>query len=335
MPIIYPKNYSSKLDVKETVVAIKELKDLFETKLGLALNLTRVSAPLFVFPETGLNDNLNGIQRPVSFDIKNINGKEAEIVQSLAKWKRYALKKYDFSNNEGIYTDMNAIRRDDEIDNTHSIYVDQWDWEKIITKEDRNMGTLKDTVKAIYSVFKECEKYINTKYPHINIDLPEELKFINSQELEDKYPLLNPKEREDEICKEYGAVFISQIGHKLKSGNVHDGRAPDYDDWSLNGDILFYYPLLNKSIEFSSMGIRVDDKTLESQLKISKNENRKDLDFHKAILNSSLPQTIGGGLGQSRICMFFLEKAHIGEVQSSVWPKEMILSCKNNGINLL
>ena len=333
--IIIPKNYKSKISLIETEVYIKEIKDFFERELAKALNLTRVSAPLFVDTKSGLNDNLNGVERPVKFDIL-ASGEEVEIVQSLAKWKRLSLHRYGFKDGQGLYTDMNAIRRDeDELDNIHSIYVDQWDWEKIIRKEERNMTTLKKVVEDIYEVFKNTEKFIHLNLIKEENKLPEKIFFITTQELEDMYPNLSGKEREDAICKEHKAVFIMQIGDKLKSGQMHDGRSPDYDDWSLNGDILFWYPLLDRAVELSSMGIRVDRERLEYQLKERNAEDRKKLDFHRMILNDELPFTIGGGIGQSRICMYFLNKAHIGEVQSSIWDEKNIKVCRENDINLL
>ena len=333
--LMIPVDYKPSLDIRETEVAIKEIKDYFEERLARVLNLTRVSAPLFVRPETGMNDNLNGIERPVSFDVKGIGGNDVEVVHSLAKWKRMALFRYGFKNGEGLYTDMDAIRRDEDLDNLHSIYVDQWDWEKVISKKERNIETLKDTVNRIYGVFRDTERYVSNLYPHISKTLPEKIYFITSQELEDRYPNLSSKEREDAITKEKGAVFIIGIGDKLKSGERHDGRAPDYDDWNLNGDILFWYPVLNKALELSSMGIRVDEDALEKQLKLSKCEDRKELEFHQAVLNKTLPYTIGGGIGQSRICMYFLKKAHIGEVQSAIWPEDMIETCEKANILLL
>lgn len=333
--LIIPLKYKSKLNLKETEIAIKKIKDYFESRLALELNLIRVSAPLIVRPETGINDNLNGIERPVSFDIKSIENAKVEIVQSLAKWKRMALKRYGFKSNEGLYTDMNAIRGDEDLDNLHSIYVDQWDWEKVIDKKDRNIETLKKTVMNIYQVFKETEAYICTIYPNYEKILPQEIYFITSQELEDLYPDFSPKQREDAIAKDKGAVFIMQIGGKLKSGKPHDGRSPDYDDWKLNGDIIFWYPVLNMAIELSSMGIRVDEDSLDVQLKLANCMERKDLEYHKMLLNGELPYTIGGGIGQSRICMFFLRKAHVGEVQAGIWPQEMIEECEKANIFLL
>ena len=334
MSLIIPKDYKSSLGVIQTQQAIKDLKDFFEQRLGEVLKLTRVTSPLFVLPETGTNDNLNGVEKAVSFEVPDMN-KKAEIVQSLAKWKRVALKKYGFSKGRGLYTDMNAIRKDEELDNIHSIYVDQWDWEVIIDKEDRNIEVLKETVRKIYDVFKETEERVHEIYPEIQKILPEEITFITSQELLDMYPKLNQKEREDAIVKEKGAVFIMQIGKELTNGQKHDGRSPDYDDWNLNGDILFYNPVLDNAIELSSMGIRVDEESLDRQLKLSGCDDRREFDYHKALLNGELPYTIGGGIGQSRICMYFLNKAHIGEVQVGIWPNEMIENCSKNGIHLL
>lgn len=330
-----PKDYKSKLSLKETQIAIKKVKDFFEENLAEHLNLIRVSAPLFVNSDSGLNDNLNGIERPVSFDMKSIENSNLEIIHSLAKWKRLALKRYNFEENEGLYTDMNAIRRDEDLDNLHSIYVDQWDWEKVINKKDRSITTLRNTVEEIYSVFKKTENYITSLYPTLNKVLPEKISFVTTQELEDMYPDYTDKERENAICRERKAVFLIGIGDTLKSGNKHDGRSPDYDDWSLNGDILFYYPILDRAIELSSMGIRVDKNTLESQLKKANCEDRKNLSFHKLLLEEKLPQTIGGGIGQSRICMFFLQKAHIGEIQASVWDENTLNICKENNIEIL
>lgn len=333
--IIIPENYKTLLSVRETEIAIKKLKDHFEKRLAEVLNLTRVSAPLFVGADTGINDNLNGVERPVSFDIKAIKNMNVEIVQSLAKWKRLALHKYGFEKGEGLYTDMNAIRRDEELDNLHSIYVDQWDWEKVIDKRERDISKLKDIVRSIYMVFLESEQYIANEYPEIKPIFPDDIYFITTQELEDRYPELTPEERENVITKEKKAVFIMKIGGILKSGKIHDGRAPDYDDWELNGDIVFWYPLLNRAFEISSMGIRVDEKSLLNQLKITNNEERAELPFHKKLINNELPYTVGGGIGQSRICMFLLRKAHIGEVQSGIWPEEMHQVCNDSNIFLL
>lgn len=334
MCLVIPERYETNLGVIETQQAIKDLKDFFENRLGEMLKLTRVSSPLFVLPETGTNDNLNGVEKPVSFQIPYLR-KDAEIVHSLAKWKRMALKKYGFPVGRGLYTDMNAIRKDEELDNLHSLYVDQWDWELIIDKEDRTMETLKKVVRDLYKVFKETEEHVHSIYPEVECILPEEITFITSQELLDMYPDLSPKERENAIAKDKKAVFLMQIGKVLSSGEKHDGRSPDYDDWDLNGDILFYNPVLDSAIELSSMGIRVDEEALERQLKAAKCEDRKELDYHKSLLKGELPYTIGGGIGQSRICMYFLNKAHIGEVQVGIWPKDMIKKCEQSGINLL
>lgn len=332
---IIPKDYHSELNLHDTQIAIKTVKDFFQNLLSQRLNLSRVSAPLFVDPDSGLNDNLNGVERPVTFDIKEQNGREAEVVQSLAKWKRYALKKYGFSYGEGLYTDMNAIRRDETTDNIHSIFVDQWDWEKIIKKDERTIATLMDTVKVVYKCLRKTEKYMAIQYDYIEEILPHDIFFVTTQELADMFPDNTPKEREYYIAKAKGAVCIMQIGDILENGERHDGRAPDYDDWSLNADIVVYYPVLDIALELSSMGIRVDKKALLSQLKKAGCEERKNLPFQKAIINEELPYTIGGGIGQSRICMFFLRKAHIGEVQSSLWPEDMIAQCEENGIQLL
>ena len=330
-----PTDYSSPLTIRETEVAIKEVKDYFERALAKSLHLTRVSAPLFVRPESGLNDNLNGVERPVSFGIREQDEAPAEIVHSLAKWKRYALKNYGFHSGEGLYTDMSAIRRDEDTDNIHSLYVDQWDWEKIISREERNMETLEYTVRKVYSALKDTENYISRRYNYIEPLLPDDIFFITSQELEDLYPNLTPKERETVIARDKGAVFISQIGKVLASGEKHDGRAPDYDDWELNGDIIVYYPVLDMGLELSSMGIRVDEESLRRQLKIAGCEERAELPFQKSLLNGELPYTVGGGIGQSRICMYYLRKAHIGEVQSSLWPEDVTVRARENGIHLL
>lgn len=333
--LIIPKDYHSALDLHDTQYAIKTVKDFFQNLLAQRLNLTRVSAPLFVEPKSGLNDNLNGIERPVTFDIKEQNGKEAEVVQSLAKWKRYALKKYGFSYDEGIYTDMNAIRRDEVADNIHSIFVDQWDWEKVISKDERNLETLKDTVKDVYKCLRKTEKYLAIQYDYIEEILPHDIFFVTTEELAEIFPDNTPKEREYYIAKAKGAVCIMQIGDKLENGKPHDGRAPDYDDWALNADIIVYYPVLDIALELSSMGIRVDKAALLSQLEKAGCPERAELPFQKSIINEELPYTIGGGIGQSRICMFFLRKAHIGEVQSSIWPDEMVKECEAKGIPLL
>ena len=330
-----PDGYRSALNLHETQVGIKTVKDFFQQLLAQRLNLLRVSAPLFVDPASGLNDNLNGVERPVSFGIKEQNDATAEIVHSLAKWKRHALKKYGFQMGEGLYTDMSAIRRDEETDNIHSIYVDQWDWEKIISREQRTVETLQDVVRTVYKVLRKTEKYMSIQYDYIKEILPEDIYFITTQELEDQYPALTPKEREYQITGDKGAVCLMQIGDKLKSGQPHDGRAPDYDDWALNADILVYYPVLDIALELSSMGIRVDADSLKAQLKKAGCEERADLPFQKAILQEQLPFTIGGGIGQSRICMFFLRKAHIGEVQSSLWPQETLKEMRKKGVSLL
>ena len=333
--LIIPKDYHSELNLHDTQIAIKTVKDFFQNLLALRLNLSRVSAPLFVDPLSGLNDNLNGIERPVTFDIKEQNGKEAEVVQSLAKWKRYALKEYGFSNGEGLYTDMNAIRRDETTDNIHSIFVDQWDWEKSISKEDRTLDTLKSVVRDVYKTLRKTEMYMAIQYDYIEEILPKEIFFITSQELLDMYPDKTPKEREYLITKEKKAVCLMQIGDKLGNGEPHDGRAPDYDDWALNADILVYYPVLDIALELSSMGIRVDENSLRTQLEKAGCPERANLAFQKAILNKELPYTIGGGIGQSRICMFFLRRAHIGEVQSSIWPADIRKEAKKHNITLL
>ena len=333
--IFIPEGYKSPQSIKETEIAIKEVKDYFERALASALNLTRVSAPLFVKPESGLNDNLSGVERPVSFGIKEQDDAEVEIVHSLAKWKRLALREYGFEVGEGLYTDMTAIRRDEETDNIHSIYVDQWDWEKIIDKSERNEETLKETVFRIFMAIKQTEYFMCGKYHFMDPFLPNEITFITTQELEDMYPDKTPKERENLITKEKGAVFLSKIGGALASGERHDGRAPDYDDWELNGDILVYYPVLDMALELSSMGIRVDAEALDRQLKISGCEDRANMPFQKDVLEANLPYTIGGGIGQSRICMFFLQRAHIGEVQSSIWPEEVHKIAKAHGVNIL
>lgn len=333
--LILPEGYNPGLNIKDTEIAIKFIKDHFENILAKEMNLTRVSAPLFVRPESGLNDNLNGVERPVSFDVPDAGGKGVEIVQSLAKWKRMALKRYDFKPGEGLYTDMNAIRRDEILDNLHSVYVDQWDWEKILDRGERTEEKLKSIVRQLYLVFKRTEDKVCKAYPPLKRYLPEEITFITTQELEDRYPGLDPKGREDAICKEKRAVFIMKIGGLLKSGAKHDGRAPDYDDWELNGDIVFWYPVLNKAFEVSSMGIRVDEESLVRQLRIAGCEDRRELPFHRDLLEKRLPYTVGGGIGQSRICMFYLGKAHVGEVQSSIWPEDMAGACLESGIQLL
>lgn len=334
--IIIPEGYTSDLNIIETQKAIKEIKDFFETNLANELNLTRVSAPLFVKKNTGINDNLSGIEYPVIFSLsEEENSEELEIVQSLAKWKRIALKNYAIPDGEGIYTDMNAIRPCETLDNIHSVYVDQWDWERVISNEDRNEKFLTDIVKKIYNVFKRTDEFLSRRFLNYQTILPKKVFFISTQELEDMFPNDTPKEREHKIVRAKKAVFITKIGNVLNSGKKHDGRSPDYDDWELNGDLIFWNPILNSSLELSSMGIRVNKEILLKQLKISGNEDRKNLKYHKMLLNDELPLTIGGGIGQSRICMFFLQKAHIGEVQSSFWPEEMLNICKENKINLL
>ena len=330
-----PPDYKSELSLYDTQVAIKTVTDFFQKALAEQLYLLRVSAPLFVTPESGLNDNLNGVERPVTFGIREQNERPAEIVHSLAKWKRYALKQYGFHIGEGLYTDMSAIRRDEDTDNIHSIYVDQWDWEKILLKEDRNVDYLKDTVRKVYKALKKTEKYMAIQYDYIEEILPKDIFFITTQELADLYPDKSPKEREDLIAQEKGAVFLMEIGDKLADGKPHDGRAPDYDDWHLNGDILVWYPVLGHALELSSMGIRVDEDSLARQLKAAGCEERAELPFQKAILEKKLPYTVGGGIGQSRICMFYLRKAHIGEVQVSIWPDEVREKAARYGIKLL
>ena len=329
-----PADYRSALSIHDTQIAIKTVKDFFQDLFADRLGLLRVTAPLFIDPASGLNDDLNGVERPVAFSVAD-GDRDAQIVQSLAKWKRYALKAYGFSVGEGLYTDMNAIRRDEITDNIHSVYVDQWDWERIIRREDRNLDYLKETVRSIYKVLRKTEKYMAIHYDYIEEFLPHDIFFITTQELEDMFPDNTPKEREYYIAKAKGAVCIMQIGDLLESGQKHDGRAPDYDDWTLNGDIVVYYPVLDIALELSSMGIRVDSDSLTSQLKKAGCEERAELPFQKGILTDTLPLTIGGGIGQSRLCMFFLRKAHIGEVQSSLWPEEMIREAEKNGLQLL
>lgn len=334
MSTIIPEGYEPQLNLYDTQVGIKTVKDFFQNLLAEKLDLLRVSAPLFVEPSSGLNDNLNGVERPVSFDIKE-NGKDAEVVHSLAKWKRYALKKYGFQVNKGLYTDMSAIRRDEETDNIHSIYVDQWDWEKIISKEARTEDTLKSVVRNVYDVLRKTEKYMAIRYDYIEEILPNDIFFITTQELLDMYPDKTAKEREYLIAKEKGAVCLMKIGDLLSNGEKHDGRAPDYDDWELNADIIVYYPVLDISLELSSMGIRVDENSMVSQLKKAGCEERAQMPFQKAIIDKELPYTIGGGIGQSRICMFFLRKAHIGEVQCSIWPDDVVAKMKEADVALL
>ena len=332
--LVIPQGYTAPLPNYELQRAIAFIKESFQSNLANALNLRRVSAPLFVASDSGLNDNLNGVERPVKFDIPGV-GKDGEVVHSLAKWKRLALKRYGFHVGKGLYTDMNAIRRDEDTDNIHSIYVDQWDWEKVIRKEERTRKTLEDAVRAVYKTLKITEDYMAYEYEYIGHVLPDQIVFVTAQELEDRYPALTPREREYKAAREYGAIFIEQIGKKLASGKPHDGRAPDYDDWELNGDIIVYYPILDIALELSSMGIRVDEDSLRRQLAEAGCEERAELAFQKALLNGELPYTIGGGIGQSRICMFFLRKAHIGEIQASIWPADVMEAAGKAGIPLL
>ena len=333
--LILPEGYHSDLDLMETQRAIKKIKDFFQQEIAYGLALRRVSAPLLVDPEKGLNDNLNGVERTVSFTIKDMNEKVAEVPQSLAKWKRMALGRYGIEPGKGIYTDMNALRRDEDLDNLHSIYVDQWDWEKVIRKEDRTEAYLVQTVNTLYTAIKNLGDYVNRLYKEVRTELPTEIFFITSQELLDLYPDLSPKERENAITKEKRAVFIMKIGALLSNGEKHDGRAPDYDDWELNGDIILWSDILDCAFEISSMGIRVDEDSLARQLKTAGAEDRMKLEFHRGILNKELPYSVGGGIGQSRLCMYFLRKAHIGEVQSALWPEDMIKTCRENNIDLL
>ena len=333
--LILPKDYEPAIGLMESQRAIKKIKDYFQQELAYGLNLRRVSAPLFVTPESGLNDNLNGFERRVNFTLKGMDEQPVEIVQSLAKWKRMALGKYGIEPGYGIYTDMNAIRRDEDLDNLHSVYVDQWDWEKVITKEQRTEEYLKEVVTTIYNAMKNLGDYVNRLYRNIQTEIPNEIFFVTTQELEDMYPDKTPEEREDLITKEKGAVFIMKIGDKLASGEKHGGRAPDYDDWELNGDIILWDEVLDRAVELSSMGIRVDAEAMDRQLTKAGCDDRRELEFHKAIMEDRLPYTIGGGIGQSRLCMFFLRKAHIGEVQVSVWPQEMIDICEKHNIHLL
>lgn len=326
--------YKSKLNVLETQSIIRSLRHKFEEHLCDALNLSRVSAPLFVKRGSGLNDDLNGVERPVSFDILQ-SGEIVEVVHSLAKWKRMALGKYGFKMHTGLYTDMNAIRRDETCDNIHSLYVDQWDWEKVIDKGDRTVDYLKDTVKRIYAAILLTADFVERKYPQLDNYLPRDIHFITTQELLDKYPTLSAKERENAVAKEYGAVFLMQIGGRLSNGEKHDGRAPDYDDWALNGDLLVYNRVLDSALELSSMGIRVDSDSLVKQLTAENKLDRLELPFHKSLVNGELPLTVGGGIGQSRLCMQLLQKAHIGEVHASVWPESEIENCKKQNIELL
>lgn len=343
--LIKPKNYHAALDLQRTEIAIKQIKDFFLSSISTELRLRRVTAPLFVLKGLGMNDDLSGTERPVTFPIKDMNEAEAEVVHSLAKWKRVTLAEYQVQPGYGIITDMNAIRADEDMDNLHSLYVDQWDWERVMPEGQRNEAYLKKTVQRIYNAILRTEYYICETYPQLQAFLPEDIYFIHSEELLQRYPNLTAKEREDAITKEYGAVFIIGIGNPLSNGEPHDKRAPDYDDYStqdtdsgyygLNGDLLIWYPLLERSIELSSMGIRVDQEALERQLKASGKEERKQLYFHKRLLDGTLPQSIGGGIGQSRLCMILLHKAHVGETQSSIWPEDMKQECKDAGILLI
>ncbi|MCI6088426.1 MAG: aspartate--ammonia ligase [Absicoccus porci] len=335
MTLILPENYDPVLDIRHTQEAIKYIRDTFQREFGNELHLSRVSAPLFVTKSSGLNDNLNGVESPVHFDMKAIPHEDIEVVHSLAKWKRFALKKYGFQMHTGLYTNMNAIRKDEDLDNLHSAYVDQWDWEKIITKEERNEETLRQVVRHIFKVIKHMEHEVWYKYPEAVNHLPDDIHFITTQELLDLYPNLDARQRENAIAKKYGCVFIMKIGDKLSNGEKHDGRAPDYDDWQLNGDIMFWFEPLQCALEISSMGIRVDENSLVEQLKKENCTERMELPYHQAILNRELPYTIGGGIGQSRLCMLLLKKAHIGEVQASIWPDDMIQACKEHHIQIL
>ena len=342
--LILPEGYAPLLDAKHTERAILKLKDAFQTNLAFELNLTRVTAPLFVRSGTGINDDLNGVERPVSFRIGHMDDEEVQVVQSLAKWKRLALADLGFSSGEGLYTDMNAIRPDDPVDSTHSLYVDQWDWELVIDEDDRTVDFLASIVRKIYDVIRRTERFIGHEYDEIEPYLPDEIHFVHSEDLQRRYPDLSPRDRELEICREYGAVFVIGIGGALPDGSIHDGRAPDYDDWStptgdglrgLNGDILVYNRVLDRAFELSSMGIRVDRDALLRQLEIRDAEDRKGLYFHKRLLDGSLPLSIGAGIGQSRLCLLMLQKAHIGEIQASVWPETMLRICREHGIPLL
>ncbi len=337
MSLILPEKYQPTLTIRDTEAAIVFIRERFQEVLGQKLHLQRMSAPLFVEKDTGLNDNLNGVERPVAFDAKDLPKDDTvEIVHSLAKWKRMALKKYGFGIHEGLFTNMNAIRRDEDLDNFHSIYVDQWDWEKIIAKEERTEDTLKETVRKIFSAIKQVETECAERYPASTYRLPEDVHFVTTQELEDTWPDLSPEEREDKIAKKEKAVFIMKIGDKLqRSGQPHDGRAPDYDDWALNGDLIFWYEPLGQKLEVSSMGIRVSPESLHEQLEKADCLDREKLPFHRQLLKGELPYTIGGGIGQSRLCMLLLGKAHIGEVQASVWPSEMLKECEEHHIQLL
>lgn len=344
MKLIKPKGYRALLDMRQTEQGIKLIKEFFQQNLSTELRLRRVTAPLFVLKGLGINDDLNGIERPVTFPIKDLNDAEAEVVHSLAKWKRLTLAEYEVEPGYGVYTDMNAIRADEELDNLHSLYVDQWDWEAVITQRQRTLAFLEDVVRRIYAAIRRTEYLTCETYPELKAFLPEEIHFVHSEELLQMYPDMTAKEREDAICKKFGAVFIEGIGGLLSNGEKHDGRAPDYDDWStkaengkvgLNGDILIWYPILERSIELSSMGIRVDDVSLVRQLKIEGKEEREKLFFHQQLLQGKLPLSIGGGIGQSRLCMVLLHKAHIGEIQASIWPDDMRQECEESGMNLI
>lgn len=342
--VTVPSNYRPVLNLRETEKAIRLIKEFFQVNLAFELDLTRVTAPLFVPAGTGINDDLNGIEKPVAFNIKAMDGARVEVVQSLAKWKRMMLADYKFAHGEGLYADMNAIRPDESLDNIHSLYVDQWDWERVISADERTIPFLQGIVRRIYDVIRRTERYVGHHFPELEPMLPEQITFVHSEELEARYPRLSPREREKEACKEHGAIFVIGIGGALKDGRPHDGRAPDYDDWSspgvrgfhgLNGDILVYYPVLDIAFELSSMGIRVDPPALERQLAIRGCPERRQLLFHKRLLARELPLSIGGGIGQSRLCMLYLRKAHIGEIQSGIWPADMIEACRRGNITLL
>ena len=335
MSLTLPEQYDPRLTVRETEAAIKYIRDTFQAEFGKEMNLERISAPLFVAKSSGMNDDLNGVERPVAFDLKDVPGDTYEVVHSLAKWKRMALARYGFEVGEGLYTNMNAIRRDEELDNLHSCYVDQWDWEKVIRKEDRNEETLKAVVRQIFKVIKHMEHEVWYKYPQAVKHLPDDITFLTTEELMERYPDLTPKQRENAAVKEYGCIFLMHIGDKLADGKPHDGRAPDYDDWHLNGDILFWYDLLDCALEISSMGIRVDEEALVAQCEKAGCPERLKLPFHQMLLNGELPYTIGGGIGQSRLCMLLLDRAHVGEVQASEWPEEMRKTCEQHRIHLL
>jgi aspartate--ammonia ligase len=336
MLVYFPKDYKNLLSsVEDTEKAIKAVKDMFQVNLSAQLALLRVTAPMVVLSGTGINDDLNGIERPVSFPVRDMGEQRAEVVHSLAKWKRLKLAELGLPPGRGIYTDMNALRPDEDLDNIHSIYVDQWDWERVIRKEDRNLDFLKKTVRRIYEAIKVTENKIYVEFPQIAPILPEEIFFITAEDLLQKYPGKTPKEREDLITKEHGAAFVIGIGGKLSDGSLHDGRAADYDDWSLNGDLLLWNPVLSHAFEISSMGIRVDEEALRRQLRERSQENKETLMFHRMLLEGKLPYTIGGGIGQSRLCMFLLRKAHIGEIQASIWPQEMVASCRAHGIEIV